>query len=68
MANHTIALTTAEEEIYQKYLLANAYSEATVIAYLKSVLVGRVVNDIDERGSAKFAAMTPAQKAAFLEA
>jgi hypothetical protein len=67
MANHTIVLTTAEETIYQKYLAVNEYDEATVVAYLKSVLVGRVLHDIDERGAVKFAAMTPAEKVAFLE-
>ncbi len=67
MANHTITLTTAEEEIYQKYLAVNGYEEATVVAYLKDILTGRVLNDIDTRGAAKFADMTPAQKVTFLE-
>lgn len=67
MANHTIALTTTEEEIYQKCLAVNGYDEATVTGYLKSVLVGRVLKDIDDRGAAKFATMTPAQKVTFLE-
>ena len=67
MANHTITLTTAEESIYQKYLAVNTYAEATVMAYIKSVLTGRVLNDIDTKGAAKFDALTPAQKIAFLE-
>jgi len=67
MAAHTITLTTNEENLYQKYLVLSGLTEATVMASMKSIFTGRILNDINSRGSAKFIASTPAQKIAYLE-
>jgi hypothetical protein len=67
MATHTITLTTTEETLYQKYLALSGLSEATIMASMKKIFTGRIINDINVRGSAKFSASTPAQKIAYLE-
>ena len=67
MADHIVNLTTNQETLYQKYLALSGQTEVLMMASLKSIFIGRVGKDLDERGTAKFAASTPAQKIAYLE-
>jgi hypothetical protein len=43
MANHTIALSTMEESVYQVYLTKTSQTDAVLMGKLKDTLVAQVI-------------------------
>lgn len=66
MANHTITLANGEETLYAKWLEKVGSTDAEEMARLKAVLTAKVVQSINEIGTAKFNSLTVAQKIAFI--